>query len=286
MKTTTFETAPSLLPLYAKAVLAARSRPGGAGLPDASCTLSPQRIDDEHLTAYRRVCGLEAADPLPPAYLHVLAFPVTLALMSEPAFPFPTIGLVHVANSVSVLRPLRPDVAVGFAVRTADLRPHPAGQQFDILVDATVDDEIVWTERSTYLRRDAAQRSSGERQPRTGSEPPRGGLCVVRVPGDVGRRYAAVSGDRNPIHLYPLTARMFGFRSVIAHGMWLAARTLATLEGRLPDSYTADVAFKTPVFLPATIAVRTTRGSGAGWDLDVRDTRTGKPHLTGAVTFR
>jgi hypothetical protein len=166
-------------------------------------------------------------------------------------------------------------------VRAADLRPHPAGQQFDVLVDATVDGEIVWTERSTYLRRE----STGNRGPHSEPQPPRGALCLVRVPGDIGRRYAGVSGDRNPIHLHPLTARAFGFRTVIAHGMWLAARTLAALEGRLPDSYTADIAFKTPVYVPAKLAVRTVRGS-AGWDLDVRDAGTNKPHLTGTVTFR
>ena len=75
------------------------------------------------------------------------------------------------------------------------------------------------------------------------------------MPGDIGRRYAAVSGDRNPIHLHALTAQAFGFPSAIAHGMWLKARTLASLEGRLPDAYTADVAFKLPVLLPSTVSI-------------------------------
>jgi hypothetical protein len=64
--------------------------------------------------------------------------------------------------------------------------------------------------------------------------------------------------------------------------MWLKARTLATLEGRLPDAGTIDVAFKTPLLLPSTIAVGTKRTAG-GWELDVRNAKSGKPHLAGTV---
>ena len=113
--------------------------------------------------------------------------------------------------------------------------------------------------------------------------PPAGAVAQVRVPGDVGRRYGAVSGDRNPIHLYGLTAKAFGFPSAIAHGMWLKARTLAALQGRLPDAFTVDVAFKLPVLLPATIAIAAAPAEG-GWTLDVRGAKSGKPHLAGTVT--
>jgi acyl dehydratase len=109
------------------------------------------------------------------------------------------------------------------------------------------------------------------------------GIVQVRVPGDIGRRYGAVSGDRNPIHLAGLSAKLFGFKSAIAHGMWVKARTLATLEGRLPDALTVDVRFKTPVFVPTTIAIGTQR-TDAGWELDVRGARNGKPHLAGTIS--
>ena len=64
------------------------------------------------------------------------------------------------------------------------------------------------------------------------------GTVEWRLPGDLGRRYAAVSGDRNPIHLYPLTAKALGFPRQIAHGMWSLARCVAALENRLPDAVT------------------------------------------------
>jgi acyl dehydratase len=108
-------------------------------------------------------------------------------------------------------------------------------------------------------------------------------VSVVKVPDDIGRRYGSASGDRNPIHLYGVTAKLFGFPSAIAHGMWLKARTLAALEGRLPGAFTVDVAFKTPVLLPSSISIAA-EPTAAGWNIDVRNTKNGKPHLSGAVS--
>ena len=84
----------------------------------------------------------------------------------------------------------------------------------------------------------------------------RGTGLVWRLPGDLGRRYAAVSGDHNPIHLYPLTAKAFGFPRQIAHGMWTKARSIAAVENRLPEQVRVDVAFKKPLFLPGTAEFR------------------------------
>jgi acyl dehydratase len=276
---------PALLPLYAKAAATTPLHRGGDSLPDSVYTLTEQRIDAEHLAAFQRVCGDRVSDLLPPTYLHVLAFPLSVALMTERSFPFPLVGMVHVANSITLARPVHADETVSFEVRAADLRPHAAGRQFDLLASATVDGEPVWSGRSTYLRRGkpadgAASSKKSEKRPELA--PQTGSVSVVRVPGDIGRRYGAVSGDRNPIHLHNLSAKAFGFPSAIAHGMWLKARTLAALEGRLPDAYTVDVAFKLPVLLPATLAIAAAQ-DGGNWSLDVRSTKSGKPHLAGTV---
>ncbi|HKC29510.1 MAG TPA: MaoC/PaaZ C-terminal domain-containing protein [Jatrophihabitans sp.] len=273
--------APGLLSLYAKAAVTTPLHRGGEALPDSVYTLTDQAIDRDHLADFQRVCGYSVTDVLPPTYLHVLAFPLSVALMTERSFPFPLIGMVHVANSITVTREAHADESFSFQVRAGDLRPHPAGQQFDLLAEASVDDEVVWSGRSTYLRRGKRAKSTGERK-KAELQPQQGAVSIVAVPGDIGRRYAAVSGDRNPIHLHSLTAKAFGFPSAIAHGMWLKARTLAALEGRLPESYTAEVAFKLPVLLPATVSIAAV-GREGGWQLDVRGARSGKPHLTGSV---
>ena len=72
-----------------------------------------------------------------------------------------------------------------------------------------------------------------------------------------------MSGDHNPIHLYPITAKALGFPRQIAHGMWTMARCVAALENRLPDAVRVDVAFKKPVLLPGLGARSARRRSTA-----------------------
>jgi acyl dehydratase len=280
----TLSSSPSLLPIYARAAVTAPLHRGDT-LPESVYELADQTIDRDHLIAYERVCGFAVSDVLPATYLHTLAFPLSMALMNEQAFPFPLVGLVHVANSITTRRPVTAGEPISLRVRSADLRPHAAGSQFDLLAEATVDGEQVWTGRSTYLRRgkppEQKDRPAKEKRER---EPQQGAVARVRVPGDIGRRYGSVSGDRNPIHLHPLSAKLLGFPTAIAHGMWLKARTLATLEGRLPDAGTVDVAFKLPVLLPSTVAIATNADADGAWDLDVRSAKSGKPHLTGRVS--
>jgi acyl dehydratase len=272
---------PSLLPLYARAAVTGPLHRGET-LPESVYTLDEQSIDSAHLAAYERVCGFRVTDVLPPTYLHVLAFPLSVALMTEPAFPFPLVGLVHVANSITVTRPVRADETVSFAVRAADLRAHAAGRQLDLIAEARVGDELVWSGRSTYLRRGKQTEDAKPKRAPAETHEPIGTVAQVRVPENIGRKYAAVSGDRNPIHMHALTARLFGFPKAIAHGMWLKARTLASLEGRLSPAYTVQVSFKTPVLLPSTVAIATAT-DGSDWLLDVRNVKSGKPHLSGTV---
>ena len=73
-----------------------------------------------------------------------------------------------------------------------------------------------------------------------------------------------MSGDINPIHMHPLSARLFGFPKPIAHGMWLKARCLAALEGQLPDALHGRRAFKLPLLLPAKVGVRVVARRTAG----------------------
>jgi hypothetical protein len=145
--------------------------------------------------------------------------------------------------------------------------------QLDVVATATIGDTAVWRGRSTYLRRDGGKRATKSDISET---PP--ASAVWRVPRRTGTDYAAVSGDRNPIHTSRLLARGFGFRATIAHGMWTKARCLAALEGRLPPAYTVAVAFKLPILLPATVEF-----AAGGGHIAVHDRRTGKPHLTGSI---
>ncbi|MBX6355812.1 MAG: hypothetical protein IRZ05_08140 [Micromonosporaceae bacterium] len=256
-----------------KAALTLLPRRRAGELPDRSLSLRGVEIDRDHLAEYDRVCGFRLGDSLPATYPHVLAFPLAMRLMTAPDFPFPVVGLVHVANRIEVLRPLDAGDRLDLTVRAANLRPHERGRQLDIVAEATVDGELVWRDVSTYLRKEKGGRSSGRHE-----EPPPVS-AVWRVPARVGRDYARVSGDHNPIHTSTLGAKLFGFPRRIAHGMWSKARCLAALEGRLPEAYTVEVSFKRPILLPGTVAFSAT----PGWSFALHNPRSGAPHLVGQL---
>ena len=104
-----------------------------------------------------------------------------------------------------------------------------------------------------------------------------------KLGGDLGRRYAAVSGDRNPIHMHALTAKPLGFPAAIAHGMWTKARCLAALESRLPDAFTVEVRFRKPILLPAKVEFGSSETTRAQIDFFVRDAKKHTPHLEGSI---
>lgn len=256
--------------MYARAALTLLPRRRGEGLPSTVLSSSVS-VDRDHVAEYDRVCGFRLSDTLPATYPHVLAFPLALDLMTASDFPFPVVGLVHVANRISLVRPISVEERLDLTVRAADLRPHDRGRQLDIVAEATVDGELVWRDVSTYLRKEKSGQSS-----RSPDDPPPAS-AVWKVPARIGSEYAAVSGDRNPIHTSTLAAKAFGFPRRIAHGMWSKARCLAALEGRLPSSYSVDVSFKRPILLPSTVTF-TASPTPSGWRFAL------PTHLVGTVS--
>ena len=278
---TVLDEAPSLGRLYAKAALTARGRSGN--LPDDRLARHGVAVDPAHLAAYTRVCRLPLDDVLPATYPHMLTFPLQMALMSDRAFPLALPGLVHVRNRIDVLRAIRSDEALDLEVRAGNFAQHRSGAAVDLHATASVGGEEVWRSTSTYLARGA---SAPDGAPEADLEVAVGDLERVaatwRIPDDAGRRYAKVSGDVNPIHLSGLTAKAFGFKRAIAHGMWVKARVLGALAGRLPDALAIDVGFRKPLFLPSTVTLSTAPADG-GWDVAVRNGRSGVEHVVGTI---
>lgn len=210
-------------------------------------------VSRERAEAYAAVCGFPRKDTVPLTFPHVLAFPLHLGVMGDPSFPWPAIGTVHVENVITGHRPVRVGEVLDLTVAVDPPRPHARGVLLDFHTTARADGDLAWESTSTYLRRGATP-PPGE--PEGGLEltaPPAGSL-QWRLPADLGRRYAAVSGDLNPIHLHPLTARALGFPRTIVHGMWSVARCVAALENRLPDAVTVETVLRKPVLLPCSVA--------------------------------
>jgi acyl dehydratase len=261
------------------------------GDPSSLHEVRSATVTRERVAAYAVVCGFPVKDTAPLTYPHVLAFPLHMAVLTSPEFPFPAIGTLHLANSITQHRPVAVGETLQLEVHTSQPRPHPKGRAVDFLATATVDGEAVWESTSTYLRRgrpdlvvSTGSTDGGGRSTDGGgrSDAVVPGRVTWRLGGDVGRRYAAVSGDHNPIHLYPLTAKALGFPRQIAHGMWSLARCVAALENRLPDAVTVDATFKKPIFLPGTVAFGQDR-AGDGIAFALTSPKNGSPHVVGAT---
>jgi hypothetical protein len=292
----TLDSSPSILPLYARAALPMIPGasllpfvPGGGGeIPDGlDLELAGVKAEPADVAAYARVCGFAFRDTLPPTYPHMLAFPLHMAIMSDGSFPFGAVGLVHLENSIAQKRPIGIDEEMDIRVRPTKLERHSKGKTFSLQTEVLVGGEVVWESTSTMLRRGGGS-SNGDAKKGKGAK----GFDTLdaaapssaewRLPGDLGRRYAGVSGDRNPIHMHSLTAKPLGFPGAIAHGMWTKARALAQIESELPDSFEVEVRFRKPVLLPTRVLFAE-QNSGDEILFAIRDAKKGTPHLDGHV---
>ena len=258
---------------------------GPAPQPDVARVEVRDVVPDlTRLAAYQRLCGSRLGDTVPASWLHVLTFPLQTAVMTAPGFGYPLLGLVHIANTMTLRRPVRSTDRLTLTAEAGETRPHRRGTVVDLVMSASVDGETVWDGVSSYLAK--GQRSeTSDTSPSKADEVTPSALtprAQWKLAADLGRRYAAVSGDANPIHLSAATAKAFGFPRTIAHGMWSHARALSAFEGRLPEAYRVEVAFKKPILLPGTVTLR------ADHEVDrsfaITSTTGDRVHLLGKIT--
>ncbi|HLS26571.1 MAG TPA: MaoC/PaaZ C-terminal domain-containing protein [Beutenbergiaceae bacterium] len=308
MRTRTLQQVPTLAGLYSKAlgrtaqaaapaVLARRSQP--TRLPEVRYAVEEVPVDAGHLGEYQRLLGEPGTDDLPAGYVHVLAFPLAMAVMVRPDFPLPVLGMVHVANRVDQHHQLHAGEVLRMRAWAEGLRAHRSGTQVDLVVEVAGQEgpEVAWRGVSTYL-------AKGTRVPGLALAEPAGAGPGGQSPGgaaantqadlpeqtamwtldkQTARAYAAISGDRNPIHTSAVGARAFGFPRPIAHGMYTAARALSSVGTARGSAFTWEVEFAKPVLLPSGVAVGLQRRESGGYDYAGWRPRDGRVNFTGSV---
>ena len=288
-RTVVVEQLPAPARLYARALSGVIKRGRPAQLPALRLVRPAAPLEPAAIERYARVCGFIPEHGVPLTFPHLLAFPLHLLMLTDPAFPWPALGLVHLANHVRMRRPLAYNEVLRVEVEFGALLRHDKGQAFVLHTRLYRRGEAVWDGDSVYLKRGAAPVGD----PLAALEIERGALQRVarwQLPAQLGRDYAHASGDYNPIHLTTLSAKAFGFPRAIAHGMWTLARAAAALQPPKPLAEAViNAEFKLPMLLPgdaslwtnipataaAAIAATTTR------ELEVRDAAGDKPHLRG-----
>ena len=268
-----------------RALLSQRKGKRGGPLPRHTLVRQEVPLAAEHIAQYAAVCGFSSAHGVPMTYPHLLGFPLQLMLMTESAFPYPVIGLVHLCNTIRQHQPLQAGERVRVEVRPRRLFHHARGQAFAIETAVIRGRAVIWESLSTYLR--------------VGVSSPQGAPLITLpnaqelspighwdVPADTGRRYAGVSGDWNPIHVSNIGAKLFGFAHPIAHGMWTKARALAALLPAVPLTQGEVAAeFKTPLSLPGEATLWKAHDAAPGRAFEVRNATGDKPYLRGMLTL-
>jgi len=241
---------PGLLGLFRKAVVKSDNFELGQPFPFLSNYVKGVQIEKKHLLAYQKLLGFEQNEQVPPTYLSMLGFPMILRLMTHADFPMKAMGQVHLSNEISVFKNFPMHQTITLTAGINNSRVTSRGVEWTVGLIAKADGELVWSSESTMLHRC-----------KTGLR--RQGLPVIvragesqtwAIDGGMGRRYASVSGDYNPIHLSAISAKLFGFKKAIVHGMWSKARCLAVLKDQLPESgYRVRANFHRPLFLPSNV---------------------------------
>jgi acyl dehydratase len=261
---------------------------GAPPLPTQRLVRSAVELSPAGIAAYGRACGFRREQGVPLSYPHVLAFPLHLMLLTRPSFPYPASGMVHLANRIRQHQRLHEGQALRLEVYCERWVAHPKGQALSIATRAYGAGALVWESDSLYLRREV-ENHVGELWDDALPLPEEGLLRTQRwvLPADLGRRFARVSGDFNPIHTSLIGAKIFGFRRAIAHGMWTLGRALAA--GQPPGGLAAAEAhcdFKLPIFLPGQVALWSHPLSGPRRAFEVRNVAGDKPHMRGLFIWK
>ena len=256
--------------------------PRGGKLPTRTVTVDELPIDRANVAEYAAVTGLRYGDAVPLTYPFALTFPTLMSLVTGFDFPFAAMGSVHTENQITQYRPIKVTDTVNIAVHAENLREHRKGLLVDLVTDVSVGNDVAWHQVTTFLHQQRTS-LSGEPKPPPQKQPklPAPNAILRISPGQI-RRYAAVGGDHNPIHTNSIGAKLFGFPTVIAHGMFSAAAVLANLEAAIPDTVTYSVRFGKPLLLPASAGLYVDQVQD-GWDISLRNIAKGYPHLTGTL---
>ncbi|WP_130804723.1 MaoC family dehydratase [Acinetobacter ihumii] len=282
MNTRHFSQLPKPYLAYPKVIqgLVFKKPKGPKVLPQVDYVVDSFQVDQKHLQAYNEICGFKNDGFIPAIYLAVLSQSLQMHMMTTEAFPFAILGLVHIRNQIKQTRKIAVNETLSLSCKFGELKPHDKGVQFDFITTAKVGNDVVMEGVTTYLARQKVEQKSVEK-PKETKTPDYQLQQVWDVAENTGRRYAMTSGDFNLIHIHAVTAKAFGFKQAIAHGMWSKAKALANLP--LPEAYAADVWFKLPMYLPSKVEFLTAQDA-KDTDFLIRNEKSKKPHVSGTVS--
>jgi len=282
---------PSTLAGLMAVLQASRKRPATVESLEPVVYVRPAvTLDALSMAAYTQVCAGTPDQGVPLLYPQMLTFPLAMAYFASSYCPWPAMGTVHLANHVRQHTPIHAGDVLRVEMQTGQLLAHDKGQVFNLEFRVLKDDQLVWEATQTLLRLGVKNPVGPAYASALNNDHPLSLQSSFVADGGIGRRYGRISGDLNPIHLSALSARIFGFRRAIAHGMWTQARALSAMLPRHAIAQAqVHVEFKTPLFLPARPTLWTTRAIEGDLShnalFEVRNAKGDKPHLRASLSY-
>jgi MaoC like domain len=210
-------------------------------------------INEVHLQQYKKFVGFTNEPGVPLSYFYLFAQRAQLCMMMDSRFTYPVPGLVHMANSMQSSGTVDTKLPMDLKIAVTQEPITQTGRLcifFKVTIGQLGMPKISCTSRYLGKRGNKKDAAKDDLEPRSNLE----SFADWAVPQDTGRRYAALSGDCNPIHLWPWSARLFGFKKPIAHGMYSVAKTQALIENSLGKPVTSLAAtFIKPALLPGHV---------------------------------
>ncbi|MGJ9416584.1 MaoC/PaaZ C-terminal domain-containing protein [Massilia sp. CMS3.1] len=242
-------------------VLSKRARPLPAGTPaPLTSVFTLPGLDQAHVASYCRALGFTpGAVPLPYWYLPVQRAHMATLLSDD--FPYRLAGIVHVENELTAHAQAPLDAPVMLATRIDVLPPTASGAVYCALETVgSANGEPIFTCTSSYLAVRGARsgKARGERL-----RVQQGAVIDSWTLGpSSGRDYARISGDWNPIHLAPWSARLMGLPAPIIHGMHSLGKACAALE-KMAGRPVASISVRFTAPVPLGQAAVLTHGAEA-----------------------
>ena len=245
---------PSASSLYLKVLKPRTSLKRDAHVPHIAVS-TQLTVPSSWLDQYIHICGWSdhtGQTSVPITAPQVLAAPLHMYLLTHADFPASALGIVHAANQMIASRPLDLNTPLQITTWTGDTRWKARGFEVDLHTAISQDQHAPsWLGKTTVFR---SVKSQHLNQPRSDVKDHliNGQEYTLKLAANLGRLYAPIAGDYNPIHLYPFTAKLFGFKRPIIHGMWTLAHLLSKSCPDLQQTVTGRlvVTFRRPLPLP------------------------------------
>jgi len=245
----------------------------------------------DHLASFLEICpGWRHEQILPPTYPQVAVAEMHLQILAHRHFPYNPMGIVHVSNHIDVLKPLSIDSGpFDIQVSLENWQPHRRGRLFDIRTSLSKDGALLWESVATALVMLHKKKRGGSSVAEKKADPDAldEAQDTIQVAEDLGRRYAHVAGDYNPIHQRAWMAKFFGFKRAIIHGMWTLAWAVHEPASRsVPGPMQLTGYFKRPVPMPDVIRREVSTTEDTSLDIKVFRNGLNKPSLEVTLTSK